>query len=279
MKMLVRVFALLGAIGYLSVVHASGGDIPDVREKGWEYPVDYRSHEGCYQFLQYAGHVGVDLCRPAGSTDVRAIADGCVEDFSSTLGSYGGTSGQLGGATLLRHKTASGRVFYAVYGHSTPNEEYLNERRCDGGTKLVEKGDVIATVHPYIGGSDHLHFGIHPDVVDPVKKFRGNSCSDSDGSHCGWVDPFVFLMGEEPGTNDPSTIPGNTFNILQIGNYGWTPANVSCFYAEHWYGLDSERRIRCSYPSNLICQEIYNDIGGDRNLFYGIGPIAPSCHQ
>lgn len=74
----------------------------------------------------------------------------------------------------------------------------MEERRCNKGSKGVLKGEKIATVAVYLGGDNHLHFGIHPDGVDPEKKFRGNKCFKKDGvtpreDNCGWVEPFRFL--------------------------------------------------------------------------------------
>ena len=276
MKMFTHSLMFFSVIINSTIIHA-GGNIPDIRQNKWEYPVDYRSYENCYQFLQYTGHVGVDLCRPAGNTDVRAISDGCVEDFNSSLGSYGGTSGQPGGAILLRHQTSSRRTFYAVYGHNTPKEIYLDERKCNGGTKLISKGDVIATIHSYIGGSDHLHFGIHPDVVDPDKLYRGNGCNDS--KNCGWVDPFVFLMGEEPGMNDPNTIPGNTFTVRRVGNYAWHPADSSCINAKNWYGLNSDRKIVRTYDDSQVCQWIYETLYPQEVSYNALFGSANACYQ
>lgn len=185
-----------------AIVSAYGGSIPDIRQKGWFHPVEYRSHEDCAQFggppAGYPGHIGDDLCRPEG-TGVFAIADGCVEGYKTDASDYGGI-GMPGGAILLRHKTAFGRVFYANYGHNTPNSSYLNERKCSGGSKSVVKGDRIATIHRYFGEGgkrmDHLHFGIRPDAVDPDSMYHGAGCHSSD--NCGWTEPFSFLSVNEP---------------------------------------------------------------------------------
>jgi len=216
---IIRILFLFGIIGFIPISSHAGGSVPDYRVNGWISPVDYRSTETCTLFKQYTGHVGADLCRNIG-TSVRAIADGCVEDYDTSLSYYGGISKEdRGGAVLLRHQTSSGRIFYAVYGHNTPNASYLNERRCDGGSKTVKAGDVIAWVHEYVGGSDHLHFGIRPDAVDPEFVFRGKGCSNAD--NCGWVDPFTFLMENEP--LDTS----ETLTMRCAFGYCWQPAGYS----------------------------------------------------
>ncbi|NCU41995.1 MAG: M23 family metallopeptidase, partial [Candidatus Moranbacteria bacterium] len=217
MSAIIRILFLCVVMGFVPIVVTAGGSIPDYRVNGWTSPVDYQSTESCALFRQYAGHVGVDFCRNIG-TEVRAIADGCVEDYMSDASYYGGTSGEGGGVILLRHTTSTGRVFYAVYGHNTPESSYLNERRCTGGNKTVKSGDIIARVHEYVGSSDHLHLGIHPDTV-ASEKYQSARCDKSD--NCGWVDPLDFLMKNEP--LDTS----ETLTLRCAFGYCWHPANSS----------------------------------------------------
>lgn len=176
----------------------AGWNVPDVRKNGWVYPVsDYRSYEECSGFKGYPGHVGVDICRQE-ETSIFAIADGCVEDYGMSISGYGGTSGQKGGAVLLRHKARSGKVFYALYGHGKLNVSYLEERRCKGGEKSITKGEKVATIHEYIDGWDHIHFGIRQNSPEEAPyQFRGNNCFN-DPKNCGWEDPFQFLNDNSP---------------------------------------------------------------------------------
>jgi len=197
-----------------AIVFASGADVPDYRQNGWASPVDYRSHESCFQFDQYSGHVGDDLCRPADTTSIVAIADGCVEDYGTKVSGYGGV-GISGGVILLRHYTTDGGVnpVFTVYGHDTPDTAYLDARKC-GGNAIVKKGDKIATVHSYYGEGgkrmDHLHIGTRPNEKESGRyEYRGNSCFDSSGKytrpdHCGWTEPFAFLMSHHPATLLPA---------------------------------------------------------------------------
>lgn len=154
------------------------------------------------------------MCREV-YTPITAIADGCVEDYSLDAKNYGGV-GIKGGVILLRHYTDTGQVFFTVYGHDTPDAAYLDARRC-GSKTIVKKGEEIATVHSYYqkdgSRADHLHIGIRPDVKDPEKEYRGNSCYQSD--HCGWVEPFKFLKDNRPAT----LIPKGTQGFHHVGDY------------------------------------------------------------
>lgn len=239
-----------------------GADVPDYRQSGWASPVDFHSHEHCAQFSDYQGdpvgyngHIGNDLCRDVG-TPVVAIADGCVEDYSADAKNYGGV-GVKGGVILLRHYTDVGRLIFAVYGHDTPDEKYLDARKC-GKDTIVKKGEKIAIVHPYYGSNktrmDHLHFGIHPDVKDPEKEYRGNSCYQSD--HCGWVEPFEFLK-----TNHSATlIPKGEQGLYQVGDYVFKGSDlcdtanarfkiVDGLKSDNWVTKES---IRIPIPSRSI---------------------------
>ena len=139
-------------------------------------------------------HVGQDLLIPQ-NTPVNAIADGTVIDQSMTLSSYGGTSGQKGGAMLVRHTAADGRLFYAVYGHIKP--------LTDGGTlpavnSQVFKGKPFVRVGPYVGGREHLHLGIHPGAPEATPyQFRGRTVRDDSNPNAtdlhGWIDPMPVL--------------------------------------------------------------------------------------
>lgn len=189
-------------------VLAYGGSYPDIRQNGWVYPVsEYRPSDTCGgQFRlpnEYTDHVGVDVCREP-PMSVRPIADGCVQEFRTDLAGYGGTSGQKGSTVLLRHVTETGRFIYAVYGHITLDVDYLRKRGCDVGPEMVKKTDEIGKIAVYVGGRNHLHFGIRPDVPEAAPhQFRGNKCYSSDD--CGWVDPFKFLMNNRPTTKPVSS--------------------------------------------------------------------------
>lgn len=94
---------------------------------------------------------------------------------------------------------------------------------------------------------------------------------------------FIYEKDSEA---DPSTIPGNTFNVIKVGNYAWYPSDRSCINASIWYGLDSEGRIACTYENRPdICNDIYQDAvesgqAFDTNLhdlFFGSGLLT--CHR
>lgn len=218
----------------IPTVALAGGSIPDIRQNNWAHPVVYQPNEACTQFRQYDGHVGNDLCRPFG-TSVVAIADGCVEDYKVDASNYGGI-GVAGGVVLLRHATNTGRPFYAVYGHDIPKTAYLDERKCSDGTKSVRKGDEIATILTYVGGTDHLHFGIHPDTV-ATKKYQGADCYEAD--YCGWVEPFQFLMNNHPAESNGSNCNPwmERCTIMSYETIGWFPPVNDCRQATQWFIL------------------------------------------
>lgn len=217
-----RFLAVLFLVIMPGLAFALGADVPDYRQNGWSSPVDFRSHEYCAQFSQYSGdpvgydgHVGNDMCREV-YTPITAIADGCVEDYGSSISGYGGV-GIPGGVVLLRHYTDAGQVFFTVYGHDTPDAAYLDARKC-GSKTIVKKGEKIATVHSYYGSNnvrmDHLHIGIRPNEKESGRyEYRGNSCHQSD--HCGWVEPFKFLKDNRPAT----LLPKGEQGFYQAGDY------------------------------------------------------------
>lgn len=225
-------------VACISAVALAGGSIPDIRQNNWAHPVVYQPNEGCTQFRQYDGHVGSDLCRNAG-TPVLAVADGCVEDYSESLSGYGGANGEKGSAVLLRHMTERGQSIYVVYGHITLNTSYLSARRCSGGSGTVKKGDEIGRVATYVGGSNHLHFGIRPDKVDQLKPFRG-VCGGEDRNtlpdNCGWVDPFKFLMDNRPLQSTCNPWEERCL-IMSHETVGWYPPVDDCRQATQWFIL------------------------------------------
>ncbi len=261
-------------------VLAYGGSYPDIRPNGWAYPVsEYRSSDTCggqFQLSEYPGHVGVDLCRDVG-TPVLAIADGCVQDYDPSASDYGGV-GVKGGVTLLRHITETGRFIYTVYGHITLNVDYLRERGCDVGPKMVKKGDEMGKIAVYVGSRNHLHFGIHPDTVG-VKKYQGNDCYSSD--NCGWVDPFQFLMNNRPTTKPVSsscigTTCGDAVlfraklsapklvlfgaSLYSVTDVGWWPTSVNCESAAYRFYLTpkymSSEVFRAVPAPSSICASV-----------------------
>lgn len=239
---------------------SAGGSIPDIRQNGWVHPVgDYRSYESCAQFGGpstggYDGHVGSDLCRSSG-TSVVAIADGCVQDYNDSLTGYGGTGERLGGAVLLRHKTESGRIFYAVYGHITLNTAYLKDRRCSSVAKSVAKGDEIGKVDVYVEGANHLHSGIRPDSVDPLKPFRG-VCTGGDklalSDNCGWVNPFEFLNANRPAPSIYACAPVSGSERACWRTRTWF--DTSCTRGSMWFIHNVKlKTVRLAFNGSGVC--------------------------
>ena len=102
-------------------------------------------------------HIGIDLAPPATAadcvaqeTEVRAFADGSVEDVSLDPG----WSGVTGNAVMLKHEAADDVVFYTTYLHMSKAPEVEKG-------ETIERGDVIG----YVGKTGkaigcHLHFEI-----------------------------------------------------------------------------------------------------------------------
>ena len=233
---------------------AGNSNVVDYRANRWVAPVGYYHTESCYQFGQYPGHVGDDFCRLF-DVPVFAVAGGCVEGYGSSLGGFGGRSGNArpdpnvydipGGAILLRHYTTEGKAFFALYGHVSFDSSYLKERKCGRDSlTTVMSGDQIASVAVFTDKGermDHLHFGIHPDVKDPDREFRGNGCTNENGGassdNCGWVEPTQFLASHHPAT----LIPKGEKSIASLGQYLFQGSDY-CPNADSWYRtVDSSR--------------------------------------
>ncbi|MCK4635415.1 MAG: M23 family metallopeptidase [Candidatus Moranbacteria bacterium] len=223
----------------------------------WVYPMDRKptKYEWNESWYSYSVHIGHDYMQPAGYT-VRAIADGVIEDHNDSLGFYGGWDGASGSAILVKHKTSTGRVFYAVYGHN-------KLQGClDTGDK-VKAGEVIGHTHVYFGDggkrADHIHFGIRPDEKDS-KAFRGR-CSAADD--CGWVHPDEFLNDNFPEMKFINVYePARMFFDEDDFDFGWWPSNVTCINAEAWA---RDKKI-VKNANESICREAFDDLEG-RFLF------------
>lgn len=114
-------------------------------------------------------HCGWDILAPLG-TPIKAIGDGVVVGCSP--GGWDDQNRRENYGLVIRHKTASGEEFVAIYGHlkrqwNTPAHRLLNDdevRGCMLGAKVVE-GGVIGKIGAY--SSPHLHLAIYYDPGQP----------------------------------------------------------------------------------------------------------------
>ena len=139
--------------------------------------------DGWFAARPGAWHLAQDMPAPYGAP-VYAIADGVVLE-SKYVDGYG-PGGSKGGAMVIQHRTATGKPFWAVYGH-------LMGLRYSKGQR-VSAGAVIARIN---GSSpSHLHFGIHPGTAYPSDNnpFRGHTYVRS--NLYGYTNPVAFMRTE-----------------------------------------------------------------------------------
>lgn len=144
-----------------------GSDVLNVSSCGqWlERPTSLtnpKEHNDCYP-IAGVYHIGADMKIGYG-TDVRAIADGEVVDWSESGWSNDGTNNNI--ALLVKHRSAERGEFVALYGH-------VLRSGAKGKGSSVKAGDVIARIGRWNGG-DHLHFGIlSPGLPAPLASGYG----------------------------------------------------------------------------------------------------------
>ncbi len=97
----------------------------------------------------------------AENSPIYATGSGIVEWANDNIPFYGGDDGRVGSALIVRHKTAEGTTFYALYGH-------IKNRMVSVGD-IISSGEQIAEVGRFISDGKnipHLHFGIN--TVEPT---------------------------------------------------------------------------------------------------------------
>jgi hypothetical protein len=169
--------ALVAADPPAACAHASGSG-------GWFWPVGSESYGTMAGWLEPRGascHVGQDMPANYGHP-VYAVGAGTVWKAKADADGYG-PGGGPGGVMIIAHRTATGRMFRALYGH-------LQGLRFKAGDR-VAAGAVIA----FINGASptHLHFGIHLGSYYPDDNpYRGH-VPMSWPDYGGWVDPVRYL--------------------------------------------------------------------------------------
>lgn len=204
-----------------------------------------RQHGGCYE---PAGvyHIGVDMMTPNTNADVYAIADGAIVSVDKGANSWG--VGNCG--VFIRHKKASGEEFIALYGHL----------RCSTvpSNPWITAGQSIGKTGSYPAGGIHLHFGIHDGPFSTMAKSNWGRMPESQWpSANNFTDPVAFIRNNVPYTIQAVTKEIYVVDITDYYGIGWSPTNVSCKNATHWYNVyyDSTKRTAVS-TTNSICSKI-----------------------
>ena len=129
---------------------------------GFVYPANMKHADSSYIGFSDKNASFSDRCHLADdysiaeNSPVYATGPGTVERANDSIPFYGGDDGSVGSALIIKHLTADGTAFYAVYGH------IKNKMVSVGDT--VSSGRKIAEVGRSISGNritPHLHFGIN----------------------------------------------------------------------------------------------------------------------
>ena len=182
-------------------------------------------------------HLAQDI-RATEGDDVYAIADGTVLHNSMNIGGYGGV-GRSGGGLVVKHKLSSGEEFVALYAHL----------KNISAETTVEKGNKIAEIGPYVGGTVHLHFGIRFPFNDDSNRWAGYGY----GSDNGFTPPIAFIQNNAPYVNFSDTSKTVEVTVRKVGDAAWYPPNVDCFDAQKWFRVTS---TTCYFADRTICFEI-----------------------
>ena len=160
-------------------------------DTGYVYPANKKSSSyfGFKKVVKGQCHLAKDFKASIGAP-IYATDDGVVKIANDNITGYNSPAG-AGGVIVIEHKTSSGKVFYALYGH-------IRNFAVKVGDK-VSGGQKIAEVAPYSAGGfklSHLHFGINTSQAS-LQGFS-SSCSDT----LGFVDPVKYI-------NENSTVKGS----------------------------------------------------------------------
>lgn len=183
-------------------------------------------------------HLGLDIKHNYGER-AYAIADGTVKRKSE---SGWGTDNC---ALAIEHKTGSGEVFVAIYGH-------LLCRSVVGERQPVTAGQPIGTVGHWPQG-DHLHFGIHPGPYSTIAgshwgrqfiegNWPANSASCTGSCLNTMTDPVAFI--NEHYAYNPSTEE----QVYCQGNVCWKPGDGSCESATSRYRIPNQPFVQQNRP-------------------------------
>ena len=181
-------------------------------------------------------HLGQDI-RVAEGKRVFAIADGVVLHNRMDVDGYGGF-GFNGGGLIIKHQLSDGQYFTALYAHL---------KNISVGT-TVEKGQKIAEIGPYAGGTVHLHFGIRLPYNDNDARWAGYGSSDN-----GFTNSLTFIQNNAPYVDFSDDFQMIEATVRKVGDAAWYPPNVDCFDAQQWFRVTS---TTCYFADRTICFEI-----------------------
>lgn len=195
---MVRIIAACLCLCFSNIVVGSGCPGEEM-STGWCYPTG--THEtGGYlgwhginpdpRYVNDGPHLAQDIKATEGNP-VFAIADGIILISRTNVSGYGGTS--PGGGMIIRHKTKDGEID-VLYAHVKNMTSKLG----------VIKGQHIADVGPYIGGSQHIHFAIAAPKRDNSNYLGTGTAVVWDGyanNDEGFVNPFDFLAKNQPASS------------------------------------------------------------------------------
>jgi len=215
----------------------------DEMKNGWCWPTGtreigaYLGYNSRNPDFENRKHLAQDIAASEG-TAVYAIADGVVTHVRSDVGFYGGAtcanSGIPGGGVIIRHKTATGKSFIALYAHL---------KNVHVGNTVIA-GEKIGEVRDYTwctSRKDHLHFAIRFPDRDDAHRWAGYE--GPDGNHYGFVDPIGFLSANSPA----HSMDGRYANKDDLA---WQPADKPCQFASKWWRISDGTQTL--HPSNWI---------------------------
>lgn len=181
-------------------------------------------------------HLGQDI-KVAEGKKVFAIADGAVLHNRMDVDGYGGV-GFDGGGLVIRHKLSNGEEFTALYAHL--------KNITVGST--VKRGQKIAEIGPYMGGTVHLHFGIRSPFNDDSNCWSGYGY----GNDNGFLNPVMFIQGNAPYIDFSDDSQPVEATVRKDGEAAWYPPNVNCLDANVWFRITD---IACYFADRSICYE------------------------
>lgn len=200
------------APGPASPQQAPAASLADFRDPldGKGKPRDNFGADGTSGYIDGKWHFGEDIMVPEG-TEVYPVASGDIVSYSPNGWSSPGKADNYG--VLIRHRTADGRHFIALYGHllrpKNPDGSIMGEdeiRRLP--LRHVGAAESLGVIGQWNWGN-HLHLGIYRNPGNesampehPYGLADGTTPpgveQDGVNSYNNWLDPLDFLKLHKP---------------------------------------------------------------------------------